>query len=183
MKKLQDKTNVDAPDATWLYGDLNDNPGDNSGTPVNKELLTDALQLMERVFDISGITANGLPDNEANDWQLYDAFLKVFKGYYEYTALISQSGTSDPTVTVIKNTLPAGAIVWARSGVGVYTGTLAGAFIANKTVGFINSTGGSAQADVKRTSNDVVTLSTFNITPAAADALLTASAIEIRVYI
>jgi len=73
MKLLQDKTNVDAPDATWPFGDLNDNSGSNDGTPVNKELLTDVLQLMEKLMDEAGITANGDPDNDANGWQLFEA--------------------------------------------------------------------------------------------------------------
>lgn len=49
-----------------------------------------------------------------------------------YKAFIAQTGTSAPTMTVIKNELSA-AIVWTRSSTGVYVGTLAGAFLAAKT--------------------------------------------------
>lgn len=78
MKKLQNKTNVTAPNGTYPYGDLKDNPGDNTGTPVDKELLTDVMQLMEKVVDESGITVTGLPDNDANGYDLFKAFSAVF---------------------------------------------------------------------------------------------------------
>jgi hypothetical protein len=49
-----------------------------------------------------------------------------------YTALLSQSGTSAPTATVL-GTNEIGTIVWTRNSTGNYTGTLTGAFTANKT--------------------------------------------------
>ena len=52
--------------------------------------------------------------------------------YLVYTALLTQTGTDAPVATVLQNTL-SGAIVWTRGDVGEYTGTLAGAFTANKT--------------------------------------------------
>ncbi len=51
-----------------------------------------------------------------------------------YKAFLSQSGTSNPTIVVVANTLGA-AVVWTRSSTGAYTGTLAGAFPAAKTIG------------------------------------------------
>jgi hypothetical protein len=49
-----------------------------------------------------------------------------------YTALLSQSGASAPTATVLgTNTI--GTIVWTRNSAGNYTGTLSAAFTANKT--------------------------------------------------
>lgn len=50
----------------------------------------------------------------------------------EYEAVFSQSGTSDPTVSIANNTL-SGAIAWTRSGTGTYIGTLAGVFTVQKT--------------------------------------------------
>jgi len=44
----------------------------------------------------------------------------------QYAILISQTGTADPTVDEQNNSL--GAIVWTRQGVGLYAGTLTGAF-------------------------------------------------------
>ena len=53
-------------------------------------------------------------------------------GLVSYHASLVQTGTNAPVATVMSNGLSA-AIVWARTGVGVYTGTLNGAFTANKT--------------------------------------------------
>lgn len=53
--------------------------------------------------------------------------------YLVYTARITQSGTSNPSATVIgDNTI--GDIVWTRSDVGRYIGTLTGAFPSGRTV-------------------------------------------------
>lgn len=53
-------------------------------------------------------------------------------GYKVYKALISQSGTGDPIVNVLANTL-GGSVVWTRDSVGYYKGTLTGAFDKSKT--------------------------------------------------
>ncbi len=47
--------------------------------------------------------------------------------YKVYTALLTQTGTSDPTSVVLENTL-GGDIVWSRVTDGQYLGTLNGAF-------------------------------------------------------
>lgn len=182
MKLLQNKTNVTAPDATWPYGDLNDNTGSNTGTPVNKELMTDVLQLMEKLMDEAGITANGDPDNDANGWQLFEALQSASKKYWVYTALITQSGTSAPTVTVLENTLPAGAIVWAYSAPGIYTGTLTGAFTADKTFLGIQQNQVDRALVIGRTSADVVTVVTSDYSGTEQNGSMTQACIEIRVY-
>lgn len=51
-------------------------------------------------------------------------------GVKEYLAILTQSGTDAPIATVLKNTL-AGALVWTRDDVGIYSATLAGAFSGN----------------------------------------------------
>lgn len=48
-----------------------------------------------------------------------------------YKALVTQSGTSDPTAVVLQNDL-GGTVVWTRAAEGSYRATLAGAFPANK---------------------------------------------------
>jgi hypothetical protein len=47
-------------------------------------------------------------------------------GYKEYVALLTQTGTNAPVATIRTNTL--GNVVWTRSGVGSYVGTLANSF-------------------------------------------------------
>lgn len=54
--------------------------------------------------------------------------------YKSYVAKISQTGTGAPVATVLENTI-GGTIVWTRVSVGIYQGTLSGAF-TNKTVSF-----------------------------------------------
>lgn len=105
--------------------------------------------------------------------------LKTTTASLIYRALITQSGTGDPTVKVLQNTL-SDAIVWTRSVGGGYVGTLALAFTANKT--FCTISGVSGFATFVRTSADVVTLSTTNTSAAAADTLLTDNPIQILVY-
>ena len=64
----------------------------------------------------------------------------------EYVALLTQSGTAAPSVTVLKNTL-GGTVVWTRNAAGVYYGTLTGVFTQDKTAASI-SYSGAAGANV-----------------------------------
>lgn len=119
MKRLQDKENVVAPDANDIYGSLKDDTGAHDGTYADTEMLKDSLVFFERLMEKSGITPNGLDDNESNGFQLYQAFRKVTRPYNVFSALVSQSGTSAPVVTVLENTT--GAIFTAvRVGAGIY---------------------------------------------------------------
>lgn len=56
--------------------------------------------------------------------------------YKVYTALLTQTGTDAPVAIVLENTLD-GTIIWTRTTDGIYVGTLAGAFVTNKT--FVNA--------------------------------------------
>lgn len=75
MVRLINKSNTDTATSDFPYGNVRDNPGDNSGTPLNKAVLADHHQFYERMFELSGITANNLPDNATNGFQLFEAFL------------------------------------------------------------------------------------------------------------
>lgn len=50
-----------------------------------------------------------------------------------YRANLTQADTDAPVATVLENTL-GGTVVWTRSSAGLYLGTLADAFVENKTV-------------------------------------------------
>lgn len=52
--------------------------------------------------------------------------------YLSYVPIFFQVGTSDPSVTVLENTL-GGTPIWTRVSEGYYIGTLAGVFTQNKT--------------------------------------------------
>lgn len=97
-----------------------------------------------------------------------------------YRATLTQTGVAAPTVTVLENSI--GAIVWARTGVGVYTATLLAAFTANKT--FILISPGNDITEyiaVERTSANTVTVRTY-INALAADAVLSECSIQIIIY-
>jgi hypothetical protein len=106
-------------------------------------------------------------------------------GYKRYIALISQTGTNDPTATIFENTI--GDITFNYIGVGTYEMVLTGAFLADKTwvVGGsadINAGGGDfATLDIRRYDNNSIRLYTYD-NFSIANNLLVNTSIEIRVY-
>jgi hypothetical protein len=121
------------------------------------------------------------------DVSIADGVATVDLPYKVYSALITQSGTDAPTVTVLQNTL-GGTIVWERADVGDYTGTLVGAFPANKTFcinGGVSINGG--QMYLSRTSNDLINMYSYlinfdDLAFPTSDNVIQGSSIEIRVY-
>jgi len=106
------------------------------------------------------------------------AFVQGIRPYKVYTALLSQTGTNAPTAIVLENTL-GGTPVWTRTSAGSYVGTLAGAFVTDKTVILYNASSSSFSSFVK--------LNTVNNTidwqNGADDRMLNnGTMIEIRVY-
>jgi hypothetical protein len=79
MKRLQTKPNTIAPDADYPYGDIKNDTGIDDGTPVDRDVYADFHQFFEKMFDESGLTANNLPDNATNGFQLYQAMLENIK--------------------------------------------------------------------------------------------------------
>lgn len=73
MRALRNKTNVQAPDADYLYGRIKDDPGDNTGTPVNEQVYGDMHQFFEKLMFDSGLSANNLPENAYSGFQLNQA--------------------------------------------------------------------------------------------------------------
>lgn len=92
MKALKDKTNTVPPGGDYPYGDLRDNPGDNSGTPVNRDLMGDIHRTVEKIMDEAGIVANGLDDNEANGYQIYEALKAIFRPYKVISGILNNTG-------------------------------------------------------------------------------------------
>jgi hypothetical protein len=82
MRKLQNKTNVTPPGGSFIYGDVKDNPGNNTGTPLDRDFLGDYWQFFERLLDKSlSITANNLPENNTNGFQLFESLQEVIAQY------------------------------------------------------------------------------------------------------
>jgi len=100
--------------------------------------------------------------------------------YLKYVALLTQTGTGAPTAIVLENTL-GGTVVWTRSEVGVYAGTLSGVFTENKTAIFLGAAVGNIiQYGFWDSTNFILLLTTEG--GVAADEKLYLTPIEIRVY-
>jgi len=139
----------------------------NGGTVVTSLDGTELLEAEKDGVSVP-ITAQGIADLAGG-------------GGLVYTALLTQSGTDAPVATVLQNTL-GGTVVWTYNDVGIYYGTLAGAFDENKTAFFfgpVNSTGGLFQAAV--IDNDTIKVDVY-FEGTHADEELNSTAIEIRVY-
>lgn len=94
-------------------------------------------------------------------------------GVKVYRALLLMVAASDPTATVLENSLAA-AVVWTRDAGGSYFGTLAGAFLAGKvfcsvTIGEPTSPSVGIIPSFNRMSDNAVWLKTFDITGSAVD--------------
>lgn len=100
--------------------------------------------------------------------------------YKTYAALLSQSGTSAPTATVLENTL-GGSITWTRVNPGLYSGTLTGAFTTDKTILLNNNPVGGVFTNIFSSVN-TITIQTRNSSNAQTDDGLSNTSIEIRVY-
>jgi hypothetical protein len=101
--------------------------------------------------------------------------------YKSYVALISQTGTAAPTVTILENTI--GDIVWSRNGLGAYSGTLTGAFPSGKVICLSNQIDMPTMTLLLRKNNDIISINTGTPgTTTIADNILDNTSIEIRVY-
>jgi hypothetical protein len=99
-------------------------------------------------------------------------------GVKKYVALVTQSGTSAPTATVLENTL-GGTVVWSRTSVGSYRATYIGMTL-DKTVGFIQND----LIGLQRLSpgSGFVQIDIYDQTGTLSDGRLTRGSIQIIVY-
>lgn len=73
MRKLNSSINVITSDPAFPNGRLRNNTGTGNGTPVNEQVYGDIHSNKDKLLDLYGIDANGLPDNETNGYQYIDA--------------------------------------------------------------------------------------------------------------
>lgn len=182
---LQNFPNITHADGDFPNGRVKDNPGDNTGTPVNEYTLGDIWQFFAKLMREASLTPNGLPESEYSGQQYYQALRIASQRYRSYVAVITQTSTSAPvTSAIIDNTL-GGTIAWSRNSAGDYTGTLGGAFLAGKTVliapGFSDVSTMGFISFVNSNINQV-SLRTYNTSFVAADGVLNTTTIEVRVY-
>jgi hypothetical protein len=101
--------------------------------------------------------------------------------YKSYVALISQTGTAAPTVTILENTI--GDIVWSFQATGEYFGTLTGAFPSGKVITFSNQIEPLETITIQRKNDNAIAITTFTTsTGAGINGALVNTSIEIRVY-
>jgi hypothetical protein len=100
--------------------------------------------------------------------------------YTKYVALISQTGTADPTVFELENTI--GPIVWTRIGAGAYEGTLTGAFTVNKTYSILSVSLPNIFVRINGHTINIIRMATHDISGTGADNLLNRNSLEIRIY-
>lgn len=115
------------------------------------------------------------------------------KPYESYEALVSQSGTSNPSITALNNDFTGTTLSWTRTGAGVYTITANNPIFTSKTSVYSGQLQNPA-ANLKYvvTSTTVITITTnivslisllgLSLAGNATDALLISTPIEIRVY-
>ncbi len=104
--------------------------------------------------------------------------------YKVYTAIVSQSGTNNPTVAVLENTL--GTVTATRNNAGVYylsSPTFNGLSDSNKVYVSL-SNGGLVGVFIAQyiPPQSLVRINTFDLSGTPTDVLLNNASVEIRVY-
>lgn len=174
---LENFPNIIPADADYLNGDIKDTP---SGTPVNRQTNGDIQQFFRKLMREASISPNGLRDNETNGFQLYESLLKAGKPYDVYSVTLQQTGTGAPVELAQHTNELSGNISWTRSGAGTYTGTLAGAFAANKVFILVSTTTFARILKGARFDDDNLIFGNFDFAGVAQDSFT--AHIEIRVY-
>lgn len=186
---LNSKPNTSAPTVDEPYGNIRDRDGAIPGTPVTKEVYADFHQFFSRMMELAEVNYNDLPDNNANGFQLINAFMrlattKTLSNIYR----ISQSGTADPVISAHDATLIGiTSITPNRVSVGKYTITTLGGFFGLATAPdglmLIPSSGdANSPADSKidmRFENGIIAIETY-VGGVLTDSVLTNFCFEIR---
>jgi hypothetical protein len=155
----------------------------NSGTGKSSVMLqADSLAAsMQIKTSADTIVVTGLFNAGTKTNSVYKAALSDVRGYKIYNALLTQSSTSDPTATIL-GANQVGTIVWVRSGLGAYTGTLSGAFTSSKTFILVGQNADGITANCFRSDANTVTLKTYLTSTGGSFDGFTDLSIEIRVY-
>lgn len=106
--------------------------------------------------------------------------LDVSPSYERYYGLISQTGTSAPSVVMDHTDM--GNPVWTRTGVGVYRMTLTNAFLGN-TFPFIGNNSMGFNITIQKISDDVVEVRVIDNSDVPTDGVLSSTPVYIKNFI
>jgi hypothetical protein len=170
MQQYNDSTNVTTNNHNSIILGSSNVVGDG----LRALVVGDGLTVEDSGIATTNLTVTGTLNNRSVS--------DILPTYTKYVALITQSGTNDPTVIELENTI--GPIIWTRKVTGEYSGTLTGAFTANKTYATISQTLADSIVMISTTANDINIITTNLHSPTAAyhDAHLSNNTLEIRVY-
>lgn len=79
MRSLASKPNVIAPGGDYPHGRIKDDPGNNTGTPVDEEVYGDFHQFFSELMAAGGVVPNGLPENDYSGFQLNEALENIIQ--------------------------------------------------------------------------------------------------------
>jgi len=186
MILTQDKTNVTAPNSEYPFGQIRDRDGVIPGTPGSLEVYGDHHQFFEKLIRESTIIPNGLLDSEYNGYQLWAAFeehVKNLRNYTRYYIVVSQSGTSAPTINQQLEADFGAPTLVNRTATGRYNFFFTGSPIdlTGKTVIMCNANW-DGWAEIDTPANNEFRLFTKNSAGTNTDSLLSSTFIQIKVY-
>jgi hypothetical protein len=171
MQGYNDKTNV----TTNNRNSIIIGSGNVVGDGVKALVVGDGLSI-----ESSGIATTNLTVTDTLNGRAVSDILPTYK---KYIALITQTSTNAPTVIELENTI--GPIIWTRTAVGEYEGTLTGAFTNGKTYVTLSQVYKNSMAVIYRKTDDIIEIETTNLqNPTAShhDTHLSNNTLEIRVY-
>jgi hypothetical protein len=146
MKLLQNKPNVDTSNLDYPQGKMIDETGLDDGSRANEEFMNDYVQLLEKLFALSGMSANGSPDNDANGYQLVEALFNLLpkKFVYETTTILDND-----IKTILRSDIEVARNTWGSSDLEPFgTGLMVDVTLPKSNVDF------QIQAWVENTSDD-----------------------------
>lgn len=181
---LQNLPNITAADSDYPNGRIKDNPGNNTGTPVNENSMGDIFQFFAKLMRTAAITPNGLPESEYSGQQYYQALRIACLPYKYFAAKLTQTGTANPVVVVLGNTI--GTMVVTRVSTGSYKLAFSTSFLAAKisvkTDYIINIGIALVYSTIRVSGPGEVFVETFNNSQVLTDAILSDTSIEIQCF-
>lgn len=97
---LENNPNTTPPDADYPFGNIKDNPGNNTGTPLNTFVHADFHQFFRKLLSAVSIIPNGLAENVTNTYQYFLALIANIRATF---ATETDRGTAEIATTAETN--------------------------------------------------------------------------------